>query len=235
MGDALLLEVAWNQEGSRKVPALHQEGPTCSAGDAPTAPVTAAQWHSSGGHWIPWASSLCSNAGACWGHQWSCQPGRNPKLCNLCAWGKGVLGMACLGFVCLPPACTPFPRSSSTGEPAFTSHGAARTSSLPHSKAGAMPHTPNSIICSLHGQELSGSPVRWHIPVARGTCDPCCGVELEGTETTLPGTQTRRMRCSWWHRELRSPAQTLCPGGEEPPPSRPPLHNASPARGTSPR
>lgn len=219
---------------------VHQEGPTRSAGDAPTAPVIVGQWHSSGGAWIPWAISLCSDAVACWGTSGDVSQAETPNYVTSVLGGKGVLGMACLGFVCLPPSCTPFPRSSRTGEPAFTSHGAARTSRLPHSKAKSVPHAPNSITCYLHGQELAGHPVQWHIPVAQGTCDPCCGGERGATGTALPGTQTRGMRCSLWHRELRSPGQMVSPGGEEPPPSRPPssthpLHNPSPAQGTSPR
>lgn len=72
------------------------------------------------------------------------------KPLNLCL-GEGVLGVACLGFVCLPPSCTSFPRSSRTGEPAFTSHGAAMTFRLRHSKAKAVPHTQNAKICYFHG------------------------------------------------------------------------------------
>lgn len=77
--------------------AVHQEGPTRSAGDAPTAPVIVGQWHSSGGAWIPWAISLCSDAVACWG----CQPGRNPKLCDICAWGEGGAWHGMPG-ICVP-------------------------------------------------------------------------------------------------------------------------------------
>lgn len=63
MEDALLLEQL-----------VDQEGPICSAEDAPTAPITGSLAQ------LRQAISLYSNAVACLGHRWRCQPSRNRKL-----------------------------------------------------------------------------------------------------------------------------------------------------------
>lgn len=129
---------------------VHQEGPTCSAGDAPTEPVTVGQMHSSGGVWIPGAISLCSTALACWGYHWGCQPGRNPSLCNICVGGSGA--WYSMPGICVPsPILHIFSQELQDWRTCLHIPCSVRTSRLPHSKVKAVPHTPNAIICYLHG------------------------------------------------------------------------------------
>lgn len=146
MGDALLLEQL-----------VHQEGPICPAEDAPTAPVTVGQWHSSDRPsactvmlWLAWVTDGDVNPA-------------ETQNCEIFVLGASkVLGMACLELVCLPPSCPSFPRSSQDRRKGGCMpphpHGASRTSRLPHSKAKSTLHASNPIICYLQGQGPGWKP-----------------------------------------------------------------------------
>lgn len=89
-------------------------------------------------------------------------PAETPSCVIFVLGASEVLGMARLGFVCLPPSCPSFPRSSQDwrrgGCMPPHAHGAARTSRLPCSKAKSMLHASNPIICYLQAQGPSCKP-----------------------------------------------------------------------------
>lgn len=88
---------------------VHQEGSTCSAGDAPTAPVTVGQWHSSGGAWIPWAISLCSDAVACWGTSGDVSQAETPNYVTSVLGGRGYLAWHAWDLCAFPHPAHPSP------------------------------------------------------------------------------------------------------------------------------
>lgn len=127
---------------------VHQEGPTCSAGDGPPAPVTVGQWHSSGGSPGPSACAvmLCLAGGTSGDVSLAETPNCvTSVLVGSCAW----YGM--------PEICVPSPilyilsQELQDWRTCLHIPRCCQDLQVTPQQSKAVPHTPNAIICYFHG------------------------------------------------------------------------------------